>query len=226
MQDTTLSVAPQALPTVEDSHGGVFPIATLPLAERSLATEALFLLVACNPAARATAKDATALLSVLAQADAAIATSAAPNTPLSHSLHPVLYVLTAFAIVVTPPWAAEGGYRGAEHAAFTALTQSKELSTAVAGLRDSESGVGAIARLVYGVAGSALHERLDSFEGAKASSATVAAAIDAGALTSLVRTPLLLHACGGVAHTACVAATYPHYMLDRCLCWSARAAEQ
>lgn len=187
MQDTTFSNPPQALQTVEDSYGGVFSVSTLPLAERSLATEGLFLLIASNPSARAKPQDAVALLSVLAQADAAIATPATSNTPLSHTLHPVLYALTAFAMLVTPPWAPEGGYRGAEHGAFTALTQSKELSAAVAGLRDNDSGVGAIARFVYGVAGSALHERLDSFEGAKATSAIVASAINAGALSCLVQ---------------------------------------
>jgi hypothetical protein len=187
LQDTTFSNPPQALQTVEDSHGGVFSISTLPYAERSLATEALFLLVASNPAARAKPQDAGAVLAVVAQADAAMASPAATSTSLSHTLHPVLYALTAFAMIMNPPWSHEGGQRGPEQAAFTALTQSKELAAAVGGLRDNDSGVASITRFVYGVAGSAMHERLDSFEGSKASSGLVAAAIACGALASLVR---------------------------------------
>jgi hypothetical protein len=197
VQETPVNATSATLQNVEDSHGGVFPISSFPLAERSLATEAIFLLIATNSTPRASPKDAIEVLKVLAQADDAITAPTAPGTPLSHSMHPVLYALTAFALLLVPSGMHES-QRSSDIGALASLTQSKELSAAVSGIQDSESGVGAIVRFVFGVAGSMVHERMETFEGSKAVNAMVASAINAGALTSLVRSShLRMH----VAHS-------------------------
>lgn len=201
VQDTTFQTAPSAIPTLEDEYSGAIPFSHFPAAERAYAAQATYLLAAASIGPRASAAEAQQLLSLLTAADeaaAAAARSGATSTSTSSDLLTGLYPLSAFALVVTPPWAAE--QRPVDDAGFKAVAQSKELAAAVAALKDAPSGLASVARLAYGVALAAMQDSLDSFEEGKGASALVAAAIDAGALQHMVRDCLAplwrrLHAC-------------------------------